>query len=158
MCKQQVTLSIGIQTFSLPCRDRGWGGVDAGALCLSSSGRDPFASQNRYDLYGEEDRHKAPAHPRIHPLSLQMFGNHKRLSGSGACPFVGTRAVWRRSGDPCGRPRSHHRSYISPLLYDEWRRDVQMAKGTPTRVPTPPPHRPRPYGIGRRSSSGRLAA
>src|SRR5215469_101119 len=31
--------------FQLPsCRDRGKGGVDVGALCLSSSGCDPFAS------------------------------------------------------------------------------------------------------------------
>src|SRR5579859_1453997 len=48
------------------------GGVewDAGALCLSSSEYDPSASRYPDESYGEKDRHKAPTHPRILPLSL----------------------------------------------------------------------------------------
>jgi hypothetical protein len=48
--------------------------VDEGALCLSLCGCDPRASRNPDESYGEEDRHKAPTHPHIHPLSLQTGG------------------------------------------------------------------------------------
>jgi hypothetical protein len=67
------------------CRDSGWGGVDVGALCLSSWKRD---SVGLYDIRVEvfpqvphktpteslpgEDKHKAPALPRVRPLSLQV--------------------------------------------------------------------------------------
>src|SRR5579859_3713282 len=54
------------------CRDRGRGGVDVGALCLSSCGCYLFASGNLDESGGpDEDRHKAPTLPRIHSLSLQ---------------------------------------------------------------------------------------
>jgi len=45
--------------------------VDAGALCLSSVGDDPLASQNPDESCCHQDKHKAPTPPRIHPLSLQ---------------------------------------------------------------------------------------
>jgi len=45
--------------------------VDAGALCLSSSGYDHSASQNPCESHCEEDKHKAPTPLHIHPLSLQ---------------------------------------------------------------------------------------
>ena len=58
------------------CRDRGRGGADVGALCLSSSGCNPHASQTPDESSGQQDRHKAPTHPLIHPLSLQERGRH----------------------------------------------------------------------------------
>src|SRR5258707_4058219 len=41
------------------CRDKGRGGVDEGALCLSWLGCDPLASRNPNDSKSEEDKHKA---------------------------------------------------------------------------------------------------
>src|SRR5690348_11105836 len=58
------------------CRDREKGGADAGALCLSSSGCDSSVSHKPAESDGEEDRHKAPTHPHIHPLSLQNRGRN----------------------------------------------------------------------------------
>ncbi len=57
------------------CRDRGKGRVDEGALCLSSSPPDSLVSGNPRKSDGEQDRHKAPTHPPIHPLSLQDEGD-----------------------------------------------------------------------------------
>jgi hypothetical protein len=45
--------------------------VDAEALCLSSSEGDSFAPQYPNKSCSDEDRHKAPTLPLIHPLSLQ---------------------------------------------------------------------------------------
>jgi hypothetical protein len=42
-----------------------------GALCLSSSECDHHASRNAGESHCHEDKHKAPTHPCIHPLSLQ---------------------------------------------------------------------------------------
>jgi hypothetical protein len=42
-----------------------------GALCLSWVGYDPRASPPPAEASGQQDKHKAPSHPRIHPLSLQ---------------------------------------------------------------------------------------
>ena len=53
------------------CRDKGWDGVDVGALCLSSLDYDHCACRNPDESCCEEDKHKAPTQPRIHPLSLQ---------------------------------------------------------------------------------------
>jgi hypothetical protein len=53
------------------CRDKGRGGVDAGALCLSSLGCNPSASRKPNESGCHEDKHKAPTHLRIRPLSLQ---------------------------------------------------------------------------------------
>jgi hypothetical protein len=58
------------------CRDKGWGRVDEGALCLSSSGYDPSASRNPTESSCHQDKHKAPTHPRLRPLSLQDAGVH----------------------------------------------------------------------------------
>ena len=57
----------------MSCRDRGKGGADAGALCLSSLGARHLAwpAQTLTASQGHQDKHKAPALPRIHPLSLQ---------------------------------------------------------------------------------------
>src|SRR5260221_13877816 len=41
------------------CRDKGRGGGDEGALCLSWLGGDPLASRNPNDSKSEEDKHKA---------------------------------------------------------------------------------------------------
>src|SRR5690348_6924788 len=57
------------------CRDRGKGWADAGALCLSLVRRRAVGfthmSDNPDKSGGNEDRHKAPTLPPIHPLSLQ---------------------------------------------------------------------------------------
>src|SRR5258706_9467326 len=55
-------------------RDKGWDGVDAGALCLSSLGGRHLARhpEHPHESWCEQDKHKAPAHPRIRPLSLQV--------------------------------------------------------------------------------------
>ena len=67
----------------------------------------------------------------------------KRIPERGTRPSVGTREDEGWGGDPCGRPRP--RSHISLFPYDEWRRDLQVSGGTPTRVPAPPLILPRPY-------------
>src|SRR5215472_17322365 len=56
------------------CRVRGWGWVDVGVLCLSWW---PYDSPDypRHE-HPNEDRHKAPSLPLIHPLSLQD-GEHR---------------------------------------------------------------------------------
>ena len=54
------------------CRDRGRGGADAGALCLSSWGCDPHAPHIPDESSVHQDKHKAPSHPFIHPLSLRV--------------------------------------------------------------------------------------
>ena len=74
------------------CRDKGRGWVDEGALCLSSSECDPSASRNPDESHCHEDKHKAPTHLRVHPLSLQdgggwsqanpVFGRHNSLESS----------------------------------------------------------------------------
>jgi len=53
--------------------------VDVGALCLSSSGSRHLvgSEQNPTEASCDQDKHKAPSLPRIHPLSLQ--------DGSGWC-------------------------------------------------------------------------
>ena len=48
--------------------------MDEGALCLSSFEGDAFASRNPNESFGEKDKHKAPALPLVHPLSLQYRG------------------------------------------------------------------------------------
>ena len=51
-----------------------------GALCLSSCRCNPSALRNPGESDGEQDRHKAPAHHRIRPLSLQVSGSvHQNL-------------------------------------------------------------------------------
>src|SRR5581483_10799115 len=65
--------SAGAQAPHASCRDKGRGRVDVGALCLSSwdshppTGHHVIPTESRC----EKDKHKAPSHPRIHPLSLQ---------------------------------------------------------------------------------------
>ena len=56
------------------CRDKGWGGVDEGALCLSWWRVPHLAGDPQYltAAWGEQDKHKAPTHPHVHPLSLQV--------------------------------------------------------------------------------------
>src|SRR5579859_220446 len=56
------------------CRDGGKGGVGEGALCLSSSQHDSAWFRNTGESHPHEDRHRAPSHPNIHPLSLQDGG------------------------------------------------------------------------------------
>src|SRR3984893_9079943 len=77
-----VIMSIGTlaSQSSSSCRDKGWGGVDEGALCLSSSGYDPFALRNPDESRSHKDKHKAPTHPHVHPLSLQNFPTPHRSS------------------------------------------------------------------------------
>jgi hypothetical protein len=48
--------------------------VDAGALCLSALQAEPFASPEPDASWDEADKHKAPTHPLIHPLSLLHEG------------------------------------------------------------------------------------
>jgi len=56
------------------CRDKEEGWVDERALCLSSFGYHPSASPNPDESCCNEDKHKAPTLPRIHPLSLHENG------------------------------------------------------------------------------------
>ncbi len=56
---------------TLTCRDKGWGGVDEGALCLSSLRYDHAVLRNPDESRCDEDKHKAPTLPLIHSLSLQ---------------------------------------------------------------------------------------
>ena len=56
-----------------------WGRV--GALCLSSSGCDPFASRNTDESCCDEDKHKAPASAQHRPLSLQDDGDDGDVEG-----------------------------------------------------------------------------
>src|SRR5579872_717257 len=53
-------------------RDKGWSGVDVGALCLSSSSSRHSARyyHTSRKSFCHEDKHKAPTPPRICPLSL----------------------------------------------------------------------------------------
>ena len=53
------------------CRDKGRGGVDERALCLSSLGCDHLASRNPNESNSHQDRHKAPTllHPTPCPYS-----------------------------------------------------------------------------------------
>src|SRR6266446_5879427 len=53
------------------CRDKGRGGVDEGAWCLSSLGCDHLASRNPNESKSHQDKHQAPTLPHIRPLSLQ---------------------------------------------------------------------------------------
>ena len=53
------------------CRDRGRGGADVGALCLSCWPNESEAGGEAREADPDEDRHKAPSHPSIRPLSLQ---------------------------------------------------------------------------------------
>src|SRR5579872_5850505 len=59
-----------------PCRDKGWSGADAGALCLSSLDDDDPARSHitPTDSPSDEDKHKSPSPPYIRPLSLQDGG------------------------------------------------------------------------------------
>jgi hypothetical protein len=77
-----VIMSIGTlaSQSSSSCRDKGWGGVDEGALCLSSSGYDPLALRNPDESRSHKDKHKSPTHPHVHPLSLQNFPTPHRSS------------------------------------------------------------------------------
>jgi hypothetical protein len=54
----------------------GW----VGALCLSSSRYDHYASYDSDESYGNEDRHKAPSSTPPYPLSLQDAGPQAALS------------------------------------------------------------------------------
>src|SRR5581483_5134588 len=75
------------------CRDKGRGRVEEGALCLSSSDSRHRARHHKIPTEASchQDKHKAPAHPRIRPLSLQdgetvpyaipPFGCHKSSGG-----------------------------------------------------------------------------
>ncbi len=77
------------------------------------------------------------------PTSLQILDDQTETTTRGTRQSVGTREVMWMGRDPCGRPRPcPHRS---PFSYDEWRREACVAGGTPTGVPTPPHHLPRPY-------------
>src|SRR5690349_6976325 len=58
------------------CRDRGWRGVDAGALCLSWVGNhDPWSLRAPRASWCGQDRHKAPLTPTSTPCPYTM-GRH----------------------------------------------------------------------------------
>ena len=57
------------------CRDKGRGGVDAGALCLSLWQCDSHGFREAGWSYPNEDKHKAPASTQPFPLSLQDAGD-----------------------------------------------------------------------------------
>src|SRR2546423_874742 len=73
-------------------RDKGWCGVDVGALCLSYMPA----------RFPREDKHKAPTHPPLRPLSLRLSslqgfqdgGNHAIQR---ALQFAHTAALWTRN-------------------------------------------------------------
>src|SRR5258708_30487873 len=60
------------------CRDKGRGGVDEGAWCLSSWGGDRLASPNPDHSSCHQDKHKAPTLLHVRPLSLQDGGRHSQ--------------------------------------------------------------------------------
>src|SRR5579859_7009037 len=57
------------------CRDRGWSGVDAGALCLSLvQMRAVWFIKSRRIVWQRGTGTRLPTLPLIHPLSLQDAG------------------------------------------------------------------------------------
>src|SRR5690348_8224398 len=64
------------------CRDRGMKSSDEGALCLSLSYCEDSFGQHKTTTVSRshEDRHKAPALPHIHPLSLQRYRSRRDSS------------------------------------------------------------------------------
>jgi hypothetical protein len=68
-------MAVGTLAAPASCRDKGKGRVDAGALCLSWLECDHQASRNPGESRCHEDKHKAPTHPHIRPLSLQDAGD-----------------------------------------------------------------------------------
>src|SRR6266446_8560041 len=78
------------------CRDKGRGGVDEGAWCLSWLGYDHLASRNPNAWKSHHDKHQAPTLPHIRPLSLQdgdprlpEFGRSKPAGRGRTIPFFG---------------------------------------------------------------------
>ncbi len=71
-----VIMPIGTPASPSSCRDKGRGRVYEGALCLSWWEGDHQASRNSGESCCHQDKHKAPTHPRIRPLSLQDDGVH----------------------------------------------------------------------------------
>src|SRR5260370_23647257 len=69
---------IGTLASQPSCRDKGRDRKDAGALCLSSSDSPDSMGHHHTPTESpcDEDKHKAPTHPHIHPLSLQDGGGH----------------------------------------------------------------------------------
>src|SRR6266851_6010083 len=57
------------------CRDKGWGGVDEGALCLSSLGCGLCAPRSPQGIALPPGQAQGPTHLRIRPLSLQNAGD-----------------------------------------------------------------------------------
>ena len=78
--------------------------MDEGAWCLSSLGSGPFALWNPDESDGEKDRHQAPTHLHIHPLSLQDGGG-----ASGYYPIRLAKIIRMR-----GRARPFHSGYGQP--------------------------------------------
>ena len=56
------------------CRDKGWSGVDEGALCLSWWQHDASGFREANRSHPTQDKHKAPSSTPLHPLSLQDAG------------------------------------------------------------------------------------
>ena len=104
---------------SASCRDKGRGGVDEGALCLSWSECDHLASRNPNASKSEEDKHKAPTLPHIRPLSLQdgdtripEFGREKPSGRGRTIPFFGYQTFIRQGISPA-RMERHSASLVA---------------------------------------------
>src|SRR5713101_2787314 len=80
------------------CRDKGRGGVDEGALCLSWLGCDLGALRNPKGSRCHQDKHKAPTLPHIRPLSLQDPFRSSPFIGIGAdtLPVLVVNIYYRR--------------------------------------------------------------
>ena len=105
-----------------------------GALCLSSSGCDPYeiSSYLAGSPYPHEDKHKAPSSAQLHPLSLMNFAN--RMQQCAWPRPVGTRGGCGEGWGPCACPGGNA---IRPG-------SVRPDGHTPTRTSTRPPHPPNP--------------
>ena len=70
---------IAISSFYYCCRDKGRCGADVGALCLSVPAclLDP-----------QGDKHKAPAHPLLRPLSLRLLSLDGARVACCTCPDI----------------------------------------------------------------------
>ena len=92
--------------------------MDAGALCLSSFEWNSLASRGLDESSCHEDRHKAPAHPLIRPLSLQDAG-----------ASIAAFSRQRSSGYGQGKPRLEHVVALDIVYRREYSTNGILSRG-----------------------------